>query len=167
MPLEIRKIILAINNCIFNYGKYISAFKQELNYNLIRINLNELSESTEIQQKEEFEEDEKRKIEELENLGYLSKFLNIAPNQDNKNSKDKDKETIISFIAELNGIDEKVKQDCAKIYLGEYLKLINNPEKIPVSLNNFLINLKFEMESFRHKCVRDLRTYVNLIFFKI
>ena len=148
MPLEIRKIILAINNCIFNYGKYISAFKQELNYNLIRINLNELSESTELQQKEEFEEDEKRKIEELENLGYLSKFLNITPSQDNKNSKDK--EIIISFIAELNGIDEKVKQDCAKI---------------PVSLNNFLINLKFEMESFRHKCVRDLRTYVISNFF--
>lgn len=163
MPLEIRKIILAINNCIFNYGKYISAFKQELNYNLIRINLNELSESTELQQKEEFEEDEKRKIEELENLGYLSKFLNITPSQDNKNSKDK--EIIISFIAELNGIDEKVKQDCAKIYLGEYLKLINNTEKIPVSLNNFLINLKFEMESFRHKCVRDLRTYVISNFF--
>ena len=163
MPLEIRKIILAINNCIFNYGKYISAFKQELNYNLIIIKLNELSESTELQQKEEFEEDEKRKIEELENLGYLSKFLNITPSQDNKNSKDK--EIIISFIAELNGIDEKVKQDCAKIYLGEYLKLINNTEKIPVSLNNFLINLKFEMESFRHKCVRDLRTYVISNFF--
>lgn len=163
MPQEIKKIIIAINNCVFNYGKYISAFKPELNYNLIRININELSDTIELLTKEDNDEDEKRKLEEIENLGYLSKFLTVPVPVDPKNTKEKEP-SVISFISELNGIDEKVKSECSKIYVGDYLKLINNPEKIPVSLNLFLQNLKFEMESFRLKCVRDLRTYVNKTF---
>ncbi len=134
---------------------------------MIRININELADSIELLTKEEIDEDEKRKLDELENLGYLSKFLNNSMVNDPKGGnkeKDKDKEgNMASFITELNGIDERVKVECSKIYIGEYAKLRNNPDKIPVSLNNFLQNLKSEMESFRLKCVRDLRTYVILI----
>jgi hypothetical protein len=129
--------------------------------------------------KDELDLDEKIKSEELENLGYLSKFLNnptlVIDAKQNDSGKEKDKNnsnSSITFIAELNGIDDKVKAECAKIYVGDYAKLINNPDKIPTSLNNFLINLKSEMQGFRLKCVRDLRTYVNnkinfyiLIFF--
>lgn len=94
--------------------------------------------------------------------------MNAPPNLDAKNQKEKDKEpSSISFISELNGIDEKVKVECAKIYVAEYAKLINNPDKIPVSLNNFLQNLKYEMESFRLKCVRDLRTFVIKIYINL
>ena len=155
-----------INNCIFNYGKYISAFNPELHYSLIRINLDELTDNIEFNTKEELDEDEKRKYEELESLGYLSKFLNnptliIDGQKGSGKDKDKDKDSSITFMAELNGIDDKVKSECAKIYTGDYAKLINNPDKIPTSLNNFLTNLKFEMEGFRLKCVRDLRTYVK------
>ena len=123
-----------------------------------------MADSIELISKEEYDEDDKRKIEELENLGYLSKFLNLPFNPETKNTKEKDKEpSVISFISELNGIDEKVKSECSKIYIGDYAKLINNPEKTPSSLNLFLQNLKNEMESFRLKCVRDLRTYVKKI----
>lgn len=102
-------------------------------------------------------------MEELENLGYLSKFLNGQVFSDSKNTKEKDKEfSILSFLTELNGIDDKVKLECAKIYVGEFVKLINNSDKIPISLNQFLQNLKLEMEAFRLKCVRDLRTYVRI-----
>lgn len=127
--------------------------------------MNELSETCEITTKEEIDEDDKRKQEELENLGYLTKFLS-QPAQDSKNPKEKESSPI-SFVAELNGIDEKVKVECARIYIGEYSKLINNPEKIPPSLYNFLQNLKLEMESFRLKCVRDLRTYVKWQYNKL
>ncbi len=128
---------------------------------MIRININELSDTIELVTKEENDDDEKRKQEEIENLGYLSKFLSIPVTIDNKNTKEKDKEPgVISFISDLNGIDEKVKLECSKIYLGEFAKLIINSEKIPASLSLFLQNLNTDMESFRLKCVRDLRTYV-------
>lgn len=141
-----------------------------MNYSLIRITLDEITDNIELNTKEELDEDEKRKSDELENLGYLSKFL-INPTivVDGKTGsgkdKDKDKDSTITFMAELNGIDEKVRTECAKIYIGDYAKLINNTDKIPTSLNNFLTNLKSEMEGFRLKCVRDLRTYVKFLFF--
>jgi golgin subfamily A member 4 len=167
LPLEIRSQILSINNCVFSYGKYIEAFKPTLSttYSLLRVSLKENSDNIEIFNcpKDEIEEDEKRKHNELLNLGYLSKFIiegsgsNSAPSKDKKNVN----ESGPNFIHELNSIEEKVKVECAKIYTGEFAKVINNPMKIPETLIPFLQNVKVEMENFRLKCVRDLRTYVR------
>lgn len=150
-----RKLLLAINNCVYNYGKYLEAFKQSFVYELKRIKLDELSEVLDITAKDELEEDEKLKIIELENLGLLAKFITAVPV---KGAKDKD--NISSFNAEMNSITDKVKQECQKIYIGEYAKLINNPDKMNPSLVPFIAKLKTDMENFRLKCIRDLRTYV-------
>ena len=141
-PLEIRKQIIAINNCSYNYGKYIDAFKQSFLYNDKRITLKENSESIDLSGKEEIEEDSNRNAYELSFLGLLSKSLNG------------------SFSQELNSIYDSVKVECSKIYVGQFAALINNPDKIPLSFLPFLQKLKQEMENFRLKCVRDLRTYV-------
>ena len=137
-----RKQIIAINNCSYNYGKYIDAFKQTFVYNDKRITLKETIESIDILGKEEIEEDSNRKVFELTFLGLLSKNLNT------------------SFSQELNSIDDSVKVECSKIYVGQTAALINNPDKIPLSFIPFIQKLKHEMEIFRLKCIRDLRTYV-------
>ncbi len=171
MPLIIRKQLLAINNCLLNYGKYIDAFKQNFmtSYSLIRVSLRENVESIEIISKEEIEEDEKRKKEEIKVLGLLSFFIlnenSITPtNPPSKNEK-KGGDSFPNYLNELNSIEDKVKAECAKVYIGEYAKLINNPAKIPPSIAPFIQNFKTEMDNFRIKCIRDLRTYVINSYF--
>ena len=141
-PSEIRKQIIAINTCCYNYGKYIDAFKSTFVYNEKRITLKENTENIEITAKEDLEEDSKRKLFELSFLGLLTKNLNS------------------SFSQELISIDDNVKAECIKIYVGQTASLINNPDKIPVSIVPFLQKLKQDMEIFRLKCIRDLRSYV-------
>jgi hypothetical protein len=165
LTIQTRKTLLAINNCIYNYGRYIEAFKQGFVYSLTRINMKEQSESLDLVGKEELEEDEKHKLAELSHLGLLAKVmsgtaLSMTSNNTVKPNVKKDDSTI-NFIAELHTIDERVKQECQKIYTGEYSKIINNPDKITPSLVPFLQGLKQEMENFRLKCIRDLRTFVR------
>lgn len=166
MPLEIRRFLLSINNCVFNYGKYIEAFKQSLmsSYSLFRVTMNEISEVIENSSKEDLEEDERRKKEELRKLGLLSNFIlnthEIPPSQNVKGDKNKDKD-FPNFLSELNSIEDKVKAECVKVYTGEFAKLINNPTKLPPALVPFLQNVKTDLENFRLKCIRGLRTFVK------
>jgi hypothetical protein len=178
LPCDIRKKILAINNCVFSFGKYLDAFtfaktaptgkekpgEVAFYYSLTRVSMKEDVEAFEVG-KEELKEDEERKVEEINNLGLLARFI-LNPNENSQNEK-KDKKGDISypnFIQEINSIDEKVKQECAKIYTGELAKLITAQEKIPLSLIPFIQNLKNEMEVFRLKCVRELRTYCQNLY---
>ncbi len=86
--------------------------------------------------------------------------LGIAVAQTGKNDK-KGGDNFPNYTNELNSIEEKIKGECAKVYTGEYVKLLNTPNKLPPSLVPFITNFKTEMENFRMKCVRDLRTYVS------
>jgi len=144
-PSEIRKQIIAINNCCYNYGKYIDAFKSTFVFIDKRITLKENTETIDITSKEDLEEDSKRKVFELSFLGLLSKNFNS------------------SFSQELSSIDDRVKAECIKIYVGQTASLINNPDKMPVSIVPFLQKLKQDMEIFRIKCVRDLSILQILI----
>ena len=108
------------------------------------ISLKENAESIDITGKEELEEDSNRKLVELSYMGLLSKNINV------------------SFSQELNSIDDSVKIECSKIYIGQSASFINNPDKIPLSFFPFIQKLKQEMELFRIKSIRDLRTYVYL-----
>jgi len=108
-----------------------------------RITLKENTETIDITSKEDLEEDSKRKVFELSFLGLLSKNFNS------------------SFSQELSSIDDRVKAECIKIYVGQTASLINNPDKMPVSIVPFLQKLKQDMEIFRIKCVRDLRSFVK------
>jgi hypothetical protein len=125
--------------------------------------LKEFSETLDLTAKDELEEDEKNKIIELNNLGLLAKVMTgtaLVVGNNNPKANVKKDESQFTFLNELNTIDEKVKQECQKVYTGEYSKIINNPDKMTPSLVPFLQKLKQDMENFRLKCIRDLRTYV-------
>jgi hypothetical protein len=160
-----RRLLLAINNCVFHYGKYINAFKPNITqggYVLTRVNFKEFLDSCEILAKDDLEEDERRKLDEISHLGLLSKFYITGTDKNKPKEPNKDKEP--NFSNEVNSVDEKIKSECIKVYTGEYVKLLNNPDKIPQSLIPFIQGIKTEMENLRLKCVRDLRTYVRLNF---
>ena len=171
--------MLTINNCVFTYGKYIEAFKPNFlsSYSLVRVNNKENVEYIENTTKDELEEDEKRKQLEIVNLGYLTNSVldpsdislnksggisGFSANNSTKNNVNFSSNAF-NFNSEINAIEEKVRVECIKVYTGEFAKILNNNSKIPNSLLLFLQNLKNEMETFRLKCVRDLRTYVRNI----
>lgn len=132
-------------NC---YAKYLNGFREGFTYQMVRITLRENTESLENSGKEEIDEDQKRIVSEQENLGLLSKFLNVNT----------------SFDQEMNSIEDKVKVECAKLYVGEFQKLINNPEKILPALIPFLKSSKIEMEKNRIVYIRDLRSFVSSFY---
>ena len=155
LPLNIRKLLQKINTCIYNYGKYISAFKESLlnSYKLNRVIMRENIEDSAITEKEDIDLDEKLKKEELLSLGFLSKSILEPSSDDKKGNKEEP-----SFNYEINSIDEKIKSECAKLYTGNYAKYLNPTEKIPDSLIPFLEEIKRDMEIMRLKNVKDLRT---------
>ena len=81
LPLNIRKQLQKINTCVWNYGKYINAFKDTLlnSYQLNRVLMKENNEDCSITEKEDIDADELLKKEELLALGFLSKSI-LEPN---------------------------------------------------------------------------------------
>ena len=159
---EVRKDLLKINNCIWNYGKYIEAFKEKLlnSYQLMRVNLKENSESTEITEKEDIDLDQNLKNEEILSLGVLGKII-LDPNsqtQVNNKKGSSNNSNEPNYNNEISSIDEKLRAECAKVYTGNFAKYLNPTEKMPDSLRKFLDKEKIEMEKFRKKFVKDLRT---------
>jgi hypothetical protein len=159
---EVRKDLLKINNCIWNYGKYIEAFKEKLlnTYQLMRVNLKEDSESTEITEKEDIDLDQNLKNEEILSLGVLGKLL-LDPNSQTQVSNKKGSSSNTNepnYNNEISLIDEKLRSECAKVYTGNFAKYLNPTEKMPDSLRKFLDQQKIEMEKFRKKFIKDLRT---------
>ena len=167
LPLKIRKKLQKINNCVWNYGKYISAFKENLlnTYQLSRVIMKENIEDIAITEKEDIDEDEALKKEELLSLGFLSKSIldpSLNINQDKKKSGGQAGEP--SYNNEIASIDDKLRNECAKIYVGNYAKFLNPQEKLPDSLVPFLEDIKREMEIMRLKCVKDLRTFCQNLY---
>lgn len=169
LPLNVRKQLQKINTCVWNYGKYINAFKETLlnSYQLNRVLMKENIEDVSIVEKEDLDADEQLKKEELLGLGFLAKSI-VDPNSSAGTADKKGKATNASgepsYGAEIDSIDEKVKTECAKIYTGNYAKFLNATEKMPDSLVAFLDDLKREMEIMRLKCVKDLRTFCQNLY---
>ena len=69
-----------------------------------------------------------------------------------------------SYNNEIASIDDKLRSECAKIYVGNYAKFLNPQEKLPDSLVPFLEDIKREMEIMRLKCVKDLRTFCQNLY---
>ena len=169
LPLNVRKQLQKINNCVWNYGKYIEAFKQNVldTYQLSRVIMKENVESHEISEKEDIENDEKLKSEEIKCLGMLGKIIlegNPQSQNDNKKKGGNQNSNEPNFNNEIGVIDDKVKNECAKIYTGNYAKFLNPTEKIVDSLIPFLENIKKEMELMRLRCVKDLRTFCQNLY---
>ena len=170
LPLNVRKQLQKINTCVWNYGKYINAFKETLlnSYQLNRVLMKENIEDCTIVEKEDMDADELLKKEELLGLGFLAQSI-LDPNS-SSNSADKKGKTATnpsgepSYNSEIASIDEKVKTECAKIYTGNYAKFLNATEKIPDSLIPFLDDIKREMEIMRLRCVKDLRTFCQNLY---
>ena len=161
LPLNIRKLLQKINTCIFYYGKYISAFKDSLlnSYKLNRVIMRENIEDFSITEKEDLDLDEKLKKEELKSLGFLSKSILEPNSEDKKGNKEEP-----NFSNEINSIDEKIKSECAKIYIGNYSKYLNPQEKMPDSLIPFLEEIKRDMEIMRLKNIKDLRSICQNLY---
>ena len=167
LPIKVRKKLQRINTCVWLYGKYISAFKETLlnSYQLSRVIMKENTEDITITEKEDIEADEALKNDEILSLGFLSKSI-LDPNAANV-AQDKKKGTTgnePSYNNEIASIDDKIRSECAKIYVGNYAKYINPQEKLPDSLIPFLEETKREMEIMRLKCVKDLRTFCQNLY---
>ena len=167
LPIKVRKLLSRINTCVFYYGKYIDAFKPTLlsSYALTRVIMKENIESSEIVNKEDIDADEVLKNEELTSLGFLAKSY-ADPSQAASNAKGAQKGATGEplFNSEISSVDERVKAECAKIYVGNFAKYLNPQEKIPDSLIPFLLSVKSEMELMRLKCVRELRTFCQSLY---
>ena len=122
LPLNIRKQLQKINTCVWNYGKYIEAFKQNVldTYQLSRVIMRENIESHEITEKEDIDLDEKLKNEELLPLGMLGKILLEGNPQTSNDPKKKGGQSggEPNYNNEIGTIDDKVKTECAKLYVG-------------------------------------------------
>ena len=167
LPLKIRKQLQKINTCVWNYGKYINAFKESLlnSYQLTRVIMKENTEDITILEKEDIDADEALKKEEILSLGFLAKsILDPSTNviQDKKKSASQGNEP--NYNNEIGAIDDKLKSECAKIYVGNYAKFLNPQEKLPDSLIPFLEEIKREMEIMRLRCVKDLRTFCQNLY---
>ena len=167
LPIKIRKKLQRINTCVWHYGKYISAFKESLlnSYQLSRVLMKENTEDIAITEKEDIDADEALKNDEILSLGFLAKSI-LDPNSVNV-AQDKKKGVIgnePSYNSEIASIDDKIRSECAKIYVGNYAKYLNPQEKVPDSLIPFLEEIKREMEIMRLKCVKDLRTFCQNLY---
>lgn len=173
-----RSNIQAINNCIYYLGRYIEAFQLN-NYNLTRISKDEYADSIEVLKEEISLDNFKKDYEELQNLGILAANLPqpqvILPSDNNTNLKDNKAKNVntastaltplsVTFMGELKAIEEKVRIECSKVYTGEYLKLIQNNEKMPAYLNDYLNKSKDELAQFRLTSIRILRTHSQNLF---
>ena len=69
-----------------------------------------------------------------------------------------------NYNNEIGTIDDKVKTECAKLYVGNFAKYLNPTEKIVDSLIPFLDGVKKEMELMRLRCVKDLRTFCQNLY---
>lgn len=87
--------------------------------------------------------DDKRKEEELENLGPLG-YKN--PNQ-----------PYLKYAETIAQIEKQSKEICAKLYTGDIAKYLVGAEKIPEYLTTFLEGMRRQSEDFRISCVRQLR----------
>ena len=176
LPIQIRKELSKINSCVFNYGKYINAFKEIITngYTLKRVIMKEDRESAEIVDQEDIKADEELRKQEILCLGFLGKVIIESDDSGNAGAAKGGKKSVnptsgagTSYEEEINGIDEVAKAECAKIYTGNYAKYLNATEKIPDNLVDFLKDIKLEMELLRLNCVRELRTYVRIFYLLI
>ena len=166
LPIKIRKKLQRINTCVWLYGKYISAFKESLlnSYQLSRVLMKENTEDITITEKEDQDADEALKNEEISSLGFLAKSI-LDPNANNQTDKKKGATgNEPSYNNEIANIDDKIRSECAKIYVGNYAKYLNPQEKLPDSLIPFLEDIKREMEIMRLRCVKDLRTFCQNLY---
>ena len=93
--------------------------------------------------------DEKRKDEELENLGPLG-FKNAS-------------QTYYKYQDMIGVIEKQSKELCAKLYTGDIAKYLVGTEKIPEYLTTFMEGMRRQAEDFRIGSVRQLREAANTL----
>ena len=165
LPIKIRKKLQRINTCVWHYGKYINAFKESLlnSYQLSRVIMKENTEDVTIIEKEDLEADEALKNDEILSLGFLAKSI-LEPENNQQDKKKSQGGNEPNYNNEIASIDDKIRSECAKIYVGNYAKWLNPQEKLPDSLIPFLEEIKREMEIMRLRCVKDLRTFCQNLY---
>ena len=139
--LKVRRLISKLNNCIYFYGSYLEAFIEGFSYELKRVKEDEVAQEIEIEQ---VTKEEEIKIEQEQTaLGFIV---------DSNGSK---------YQKEILLIEDRLKSECSKIYVGEHSKLLDPQLKMPKSLFVFLEKLKKDMATFRIKSIKDLKQLVG------
>jgi len=140
--MEIRVTLVSLIRCFIHYGTHLTGFVKEPKQ-LVRITYLEKQGEIELQPEEQGQVDEKRKEEELENLGAIG-FKNVS-------------QAYLKFNETVAQIEKQSKELCPKLYTGENAKFLVGADKIPEYLSAFLEGMKKQAEEFRISCVRLLR----------
>ena len=146
LTMEIRITMQALIRGIIFYGMHLTAFLKEPKA-LARLSYAEKQAEVEPTAAETGNVDEKRKEEELENLGPLG-YKN--PNQ-----------PYLKYAETIVQIEKQSKEICAKLYTGDIAKYLVGAEKIPEYLTTFLEGMRRQSEDFRLSSVRQLRESCN------
>lgn len=148
LSVEIRVTLQSLIRCIQFYGTHLGGFVKEPKQ-LIRLSYLEKQAEIELTASEQGIVDEKRKEEELENLGPLG-FKNAS-------------QVYMKFQDMIVSIEKQSKDLCGKLYTGEIAKFLVGNEKIPEYLINFIEGMRRQSEDFRLSCVRQLRESASLL----
>jgi hypothetical protein len=125
--------------CCFFYGRYLDAYKEESPIEEhVRVTYDETIFKIPLEEGED-ELDEERKEDELKPLGRL--FYRGEE---------------VKFVQKVSEMESAVKENTAKLYTGEYSKLLG-ADKLTDVLREFLKNLTTEMNEFRIESIRQLR----------
>lgn len=127
LTMELRVTMVSLVRCIIFYGLHINAFVKEPKQ-LARMSYSEKQAELDLTATEQGAIDEKRKDEELENLGPLGY----------KNST----QTYYKFQDMIGVIEKGSKDLCAKLYTGDIAKYLVGAEKIPEYLTIFLEGMR-------------------------
>ncbi len=149
LSIEIRILLVSLVRGIFFYGQHLNAFVKEPKQ-LGRLSYSEKQAEVELTAAEQGVVDDKRKDEELENLGPLG-YRNST-------------QTYYKFPDMIAVIEKQSKDICAKLYTGEIAKFLVGADKIPEYLTTFLEGMRRQSEDFRIGSVRQLReACLNLV----
>lgn len=140
--MEIRVLLVSLVRGIFFYGQHLNAFVKEPKQ-LARLSYSEKQAEVDLTAAEQGAVDDKRKDEELENLGPLG-YKNAS-------------QTYYKFPDMIGVIEKQSKDICGKLYTGEIAKYLVGADKVPEYLTTFLEGMRRQSEDFRIGSVRQLR----------
>lgn len=139
LSMEIRILLVSLVRGIFFYGQHLNAFVKEPKQ-LARLSYSERQPEVELTAAEQGTVDDKRKDEELENLGPLG-YKNAS-------------QTYYKFPDMIGVIEKQSKDICGKLYTGEIAKYLVGADKVPEYLTTFLEGMRRQAEDFRIGSVR-------------
>lgn len=137
--LTVRQQLMTFRACSYFYGQYLEAFIEETPLEVHpRVSYDESIFRVLLEEGEDPDDDERQEneLKPLQRLYYRGDD--------------------VKFNQKISEMENAIKDETAKLYTGEYSKLLG-PDKLTDVLRDFLENLKQEMVDFRIESIRQLR----------